>query len=270
MSSLDPLPPLVFLSQPTLDRPSIPTPLHSPMTTVRSVAHTRRLPDNKQIDEALSYAEEHSFVDLKKLSPEGRVLIDDTRDIIETLRMMVREKNADELFQNAVWASYAGDPSRAKQDGVVPVSKDDVKKDADQGGFSCVPAPCYRMLTAAAAHLRVLLTLFVTNSEFRKIFKDLGFVGRDIFATTASKAADKARPSQHQLDQVDQEAPSKQWIGADGQRLGTQDTPDVALKGPSGSEVRYHPKDAPSDAQYVCALASLPRSHFNQTALCRR
>jgi len=107
----------------------------------------------------------------------------------------------------------------------------------------------FATLIPAAAHLRVLITLFITNSEFRKILNDLGFVGRDIFATTAAKAADKARPNQDQLDQVDQEAPSKQWIGADGQKLGTQDTPDVAVKGPDGAEVRYHPKDAPSNAK---------------------
>jgi len=192
-----------------------------------------RMPDNHQIDKAMRYAEEHAIVDINKLSPEGRVLVDDTRDIIETLRMMVKEKNADEVIQNAVWASYAGDPSRAKQDNVVPVSKDDAKKDVDQ----------------AAAHMRVLITLFITNSEFRKILQDLGFVGRDIFASNAAKAAEKARPDQEQLDQIDKEAPSKQWIGADGQKLGTQETPDVALKGPDGSEVRYHPKDAPSDAK---------------------
>lgn len=91
------------------------------------------MPDNRQIDEALAYAIGHSPVALNSLSQEGRVLIDDTRDILETLRMMVQEKNADELFQNAVYTSYAGDPSRAKQDGVAPISKNDVQKDADQG-----------------------------------------------------------------------------------------------------------------------------------------
>jgi S-adenosylmethionine hydrolase len=105
------------------------------------------------------------------------------------------------------------------------------------------------VLIPAAAHIRVLATLFITNSEFRKLLNDLGFVGRDIFATAASKAADKARPSQQQLDQVDQEAPSKQWIGPDGQKLGTQDTPEIAMKGPDGAQVRYNPKDAPSNAQ---------------------
>ena len=93
------------------------------------------------------------------------------------------------------------------------------------------------------------MTLFITNSEARKLLNDLGLIGRDLFATAATKAAEKARPDQQQLDQVDQEAPSKQWIGADGQKLGTNDTPDVKLKGPGGSEVRYHPKDDPKNAQ---------------------
>lgn len=37
------------------------------------------MPDNRQVDKALGYAIEHSPMDLKQLSPEGRVLIDDTR-----------------------------------------------------------------------------------------------------------------------------------------------------------------------------------------------
>ncbi|KAI9637351.1 uncharacterized protein MKK02DRAFT_36365 [Dioszegia hungarica] len=192
-----------------------------------------RMPDNKQIDAALAYAQKASPVDLNKLSPEGRVLVDDTRDIIETLRAMVHEKNADELFQNALYTSVKTDVSHAKQSGVVPISKEDAKADGE----------------TAAKHLRVLLTLFVTNAEVRKLAKDLGFVGRDIFASTASRAADKARPSQQQLDQVDREAPSKQWIGADGKKLGPNDTPELQMKGPDGAEVRYNPKDAPSQAK---------------------
>jgi hypothetical protein len=38
-----------------------------------------RLPDNDQIDRAMEYAVNTSPVDVKKLSPEGRVLIDDSR-----------------------------------------------------------------------------------------------------------------------------------------------------------------------------------------------
>lgn len=51
---------------------------------------------------------------------------------------MVREKNADEVFQNAVWQSTSVDPRRAKQSGVAPISKDDAKSDADQGESTSV------------------------------------------------------------------------------------------------------------------------------------
>jgi hypothetical protein len=37
------------------------------------------MPDNKQIDKALSYAIENSPVDLHKLSPDGKELIEDAR-----------------------------------------------------------------------------------------------------------------------------------------------------------------------------------------------
>jgi hypothetical protein len=44
-----------------------------------------KLPDNHQIDETLKYVNTHSPVDTNALSPEGKNLIQDTRDIIETV-----------------------------------------------------------------------------------------------------------------------------------------------------------------------------------------
>jgi hypothetical protein len=44
-----------------------------------------KLPDNHQIDETLRYVHDHSPVDEHALSPEGKKLIQDTRDIIETV-----------------------------------------------------------------------------------------------------------------------------------------------------------------------------------------
>lgn len=104
---------------------------------------------------------------------------------------------------------------------------------------------------SAAAHLRVLATLFVTNAEARKLLGDVGIIGRDVFATAATKAAEAARPDQDRLQRVDQEAPSNQWVGADGQRLGPNDTPELQMKGPDGAQIRYNPKDAPGNASYV-------------------
>lgn len=150
---------------------------------------------------------------------------------------MINEKNHGELFQNFVWSTRKGDPTRGakSKSELMPASKGEYQADANQ----------------AAAHLRTLITLFATNSEARKLLHDFGFVARDIFATTASKAADKARPEQEQLDQVDKPAPSGEWIGPDGRRMGKNETPELQIKGPNGSEFRANPKDDPRHAKVV-------------------
>jgi hypothetical protein len=43
-----------------------------------------RMPDNDQINESLEYAIRMSPVDLSKLSPDGKLLVEDVRDILET------------------------------------------------------------------------------------------------------------------------------------------------------------------------------------------
>ena len=94
-----------------------------------------RMPDNAQIDETLVYLNKHSPIDVTKLSPEGQKLVSDSRDIIETARLMVKEKNADELFQNFVWHTSGTDFNKAKvdTDAATPIGKEDVKKDGQQG-----------------------------------------------------------------------------------------------------------------------------------------
>jgi hypothetical protein len=57
------------------------------------------MPSNVQIDETLKYVIDNSPVDKSKLSSEGQKLIQDIREIVETARLIVQEKNADELFQ---------------------------------------------------------------------------------------------------------------------------------------------------------------------------
>ena len=92
-----------------------------------------RMPSNEQIDRILSYVHQHSPVDTSALSPDGQRLVQDSRDIIETARLIVQQKNADELFQNFVWHTRDVDVSQAKKDpkDVVPVGKDKAKDDGD-------------------------------------------------------------------------------------------------------------------------------------------
>ncbi|CUA74610.1 putative protein C32A11,02c [Schizosaccharomyces pombe 972h-] [Rhizoctonia solani] len=188
-----------------------------------------KLPDNQQIDETLKYVNTHSPVDTNALSPEGKKLIQDTRDIIETARLMVAQKNADELFQNFFFHTQGTDFSRAKQDGdVVPVNKSDADKDKQD----------------AVKHLRTLLTLFATNSEARKLLSDFGLIGRDLFTRGASKALDSARPTPEQLAHVDDAAPSDQWKTTDGKIIGPNATPTLQVKNPAGEgDVQYHPHE---------------------------
>jgi len=188
-----------------------------------------RLPDNHQIDETLKYVHDHSPVDMNSLSPEGKKLIQDARDIIETARHIVNEKNHDEVFQNFIFHTQGTDLSRAKQDGsVLPVDKDTANRDGEE----------------AVKHLRTILTLVATNSEARKLLSDFGIIGRDLFARGAAKAADRARPTDEQLAHVDDAAPSDQWKSADGKIVGPGETPVLQAKNPvGGGDIQHHPHE---------------------------
>jgi hypothetical protein len=59
-----------------------------------------KYPSNAQVDESLTYAINNSPIDDSKLSSDGKQLVQDFRDIIETFRVIVKKKNADELMQN--------------------------------------------------------------------------------------------------------------------------------------------------------------------------
>ncbi|KAI0634782.1 hypothetical protein C8Q77DRAFT_1053762 [Trametes polyzona] len=189
-----------------------------------------RMPSNEQIDRFLNYVLQHSPVDVKDLSPDGRRLIQDTRDIIETARDIVREKNADELFQNFVWHTRDVDVDQAKKDPneVVPVDKEKAKNDGQQ----------------AVQHLRTLLSLVLTNAEVRKLLTDFSVIGRDILARTASKVAEKARPDEERLRQVDESAPRDQFVSEGGRLVGPDETPVLEARIPgTDTTVSQHPRE---------------------------
>lgn len=170
-----------------------------------------RMPTNEQIDTTLKYVLNHSPVPENELSAEGRQLIQDSRDIIETMRLMVKEKNRDELFQNFVWHTRDTDFDQAKKDpsDVAPVDKAKAKADGQQ----------------AVQHLRTLLSLILTNAEVRKLLSDFSVIGRDLLARGAGKVAEAARPDEEQLRRVDESAPKDQFITEGGRVAGPNETP---------------------------------------------
>ncbi|KAH8916527.1 hypothetical protein BT69DRAFT_767547 [Atractiella rhizophila] len=167
-----------------------------------------KVPDNNQVNGWLKELEKAvTPADQTELSAEGHVLVEDVQAILQTTRRIVREKNADELFQEFLWNTRGVEVQKGNlKDVSAPVDKEGVNKDAAQ----------------AAEHFRTLGKLVASNSEFRKLLKDSSFLGRDILADAFTKAANTTRPTEEQIADVDNPAPSNKWEGPKGQTFGAE------------------------------------------------
>ncbi|KAK0451135.1 uncharacterized protein EV420DRAFT_1561072 [Desarmillaria tabescens] len=157
-----------------------------------------RLPTNKQLDSWLNYALDHPPVETSTLSKDGQKLVADIQEIFRTLRNMIEEKNGDELIQNWIWQTREVEMSDISAGNVQGVDKEKAKEDVD----------------TATRHVRTLVNLVLTNSEFRKLIKDFSVVGRDL-------AAKVIAPSAKQLENVDESAPEGHFV-PDEERLETR------------------------------------------------
>ncbi|KAF7967775.1 hypothetical protein HWV62_33189 [Athelia sp. TMB] len=236
-------PPAALLSHPTFPQPNAPAKgfVVDPIIKADKEADIDRKirlygvieafrQGNAQIDETLRYFATNSLVDVNALSLDSKKLIQDARDIIETARVMVQEKNADKLFQSFVWHTRAVDVDAAKKysNDVLPVDKEKAKDDGQ----------------LAVQNLRTILSLVLTNSEVRKLLSDFSLIGRDLLARGASNAADGLRPDQQALANVDQSAPNDQFITEGGRAAGPNQTPVLEAR-VSGTDhtVTRHLKD---------------------------
>jgi hypothetical protein len=213
----------------------------------------------------LRYVLERSPVDQDQLSPEGRKLIQDCRDIIETARIIVQKKNSDELFQNFLWNTNSMDLSNGRKDPneVLPVEKSKVQDDRRQGmcRFSSSSSLLPNVRDAAARHLRTLGDLIATNSEVRKILSDFSIIGRDILARTASHAAESVRPDQDALTKVDRPAPLDQFEAGSSKQAGPNGSPEFQVRSASqtaGDAQQSEVIEAKAATEYVPALRRSP------------
>ncbi|GAA6030366.1 hypothetical protein JCM8097_009074 [Rhodosporidiobolus ruineniae] len=176
-----------------------------------------KLPSNDQAVKALDYAIEHSPIDDSKLSKDGKTLVEDVRNIIRTLKEIIVEKNDDEAIQSFIYHTRkVSTPSLSQvKDVSTGTDKNQMQNDGNQ----------------AVEHLRTLGKLIWTNAEARKLLKDVGLLARDVAADGAVKAAEVARPDEERLRQVDEPAPSNQWVGPNGEvRDHRQSVPDTGLQ----------------------------------------
>ncbi|KAI0148383.1 hypothetical protein GGR57DRAFT_239258 [Xylariaceae sp. FL1272] len=158
-----------------------------------------KVPSNDQIDVALN-----SFLASKaltnpspKLSSEGRELVADVRDVVKHAKHLLLSKNEGNLLQDFIWQTQHFDPNAVDTPNA-PLSKDAAKQHGDQ----------------ALEGLRTLGTLLITNGQFRKLLSDATILFRDMAGDAASNAANKVKPSEDKLAQIDQPADDHTWHDA--------------------------------------------------------
>lgn len=185
-----------------------------------------KLPTNDQIDSILAHINDSFLSNADALSPDGQKLVQDTSNIVDTLRALVREKNADEILQNFVWHTRDVNLDQAKKDpnDVLPVQGGKAKSDGQQ----------------AVQHLRTLLSLVFTNAEVRKLVNDFGVIGRDLLARGAEKVAQEARPSEDALRRVDEPGPEHTFVSEGGRKVGPNETPVRVDCSPSAFRLVSH------------------------------
>ncbi|KAL4811252.1 hypothetical protein BDV18DRAFT_7211 [Aspergillus unguis] len=155
-----------------------------------------KLPSNKQCDVALNSALASKALSSpsKELSEEGRVLVEDLRKVIEESKKLILSKNDGQLLQEFIY-------------GATQITADDVQKPDVAVGKETAEQDAAK----AREGLKSLGTLMITNGEFRKLLNDALVILRDIAGDASQKAANKVRPSEEQLSQVDQPAEDNVW-----------------------------------------------------------
>ncbi|KAM0513416.1 hypothetical protein ACHAPE_007880 [Trichoderma viride] len=191
-----------------------------------------KTPSNEQIDIALN-----SFLASKalsnpsnKLSADGQVLVEDAREVVKLAKQLLLSKNHGNLIQDFIWQTTHYDTQGLKSPNA-PLTKDTATRDKDE----------------ALEGLRTLGTLLITNGQFRKLLKDASVLLRDMVGDGAMNAANKIRPSDEQLNQMDEPALDNTW----------HEKPDLSKEGLKGQARTLYKGDPKQDAHDVVAAAAL-------------
>ncbi|KAF2453581.1 hypothetical protein BDY21DRAFT_355400 [Lineolata rhizophorae] len=175
-----------------------------------------KVPSNKQIDVAMnSFLESKALASpSKKLSPEGQKLVGEVRDVVEQAKLLLLTKNEGNLLQDFIWQTQqlSGTAGEAQKPGA-PVDKETAQQHGNE----------------ALEGLRTLGTLLITNGQFRKLLNDATIIMRDMIGDAATSTAKRAKPSEDQLNQLDQPAEDNTW----------HDVPDVKAMRENAKE-RYN------------------------------
>jgi hypothetical protein len=164
-----------------------------------------KVPSNKQIDVALNsaLASKPLSTPSKKLSSEGQKLVGDLKTVIEQAKILLLTKNEGNLLQDFIWQAEQITGAGTQLPGA-PVDKDTAKQHGNE----------------ALDGLRTLGTLLISNGQFRKLLSDASVLLRDIAGDAAQNTANKVKPSEDKLNQIDKPADDNTW----------HDTPELSAE----------------------------------------
>ncbi|KKZ61692.1 hypothetical protein EMCG_03801 [[Emmonsia] crescens] len=194
-----------------------------------------KVPSNKQIDIALNslLASDALSSPPDNLSLDGHTLIKDVRDVIENAKRLILVKNQGNLIQELIWdLEHIGERTTTQTPGI-SVDRDNVKQDR----------------TRATEGLQTLVTLLVTNGQFRKLLRDATILMRDMAGDAAQRAAVKIKPSEEDMAGIDEPAEENVW----------HDQPDLKMgkfKSQVKSQVGQKKEKASKDAQDAAEAAN--------------
>jgi hypothetical protein len=191
------------------------------------------VPSNKQIDVALNTALASKALNTpsKRLSSDGQRLIADLKLVIEQAKLLVLTKNEGNLLQDFIWQTEQISGGNAQLPGA-PVDK----QTAQQHGNEALDG------------LRTLGTLVLSNGQFRKLLSDATVLIRDIAGDAAQNTANRVKPNEDQLSQIDRPADDNTW----------HEVPDLSrqnLQSQAKSRIPFSKKDAQDAAGDVTQAA---------------
>lgn len=121
-------------------------------------------------------------------------MVADLKEVIKQAKHLLLSKNQGNLLQDFIWDCQQLDGGNANLPGA-PTDKETAKQHGNE----------------ALDGLKTLGTLILSNGQFRKLLDDALVLFRDMAGDAASNAANKVRPDEDRLNQIDQPAEDNTW-----------------------------------------------------------
>ncbi|KPI35148.1 uncharacterized protein AB675_1363 [Cyphellophora attinorum] len=159
-----------------------------------------------------------SLIAIKEAVQRGSRASRRLKEVIKQAKHLLLSKNQGNLLQDFIWDCQNLDGGNASLPGA-PTDKETAKQHGNE----------------ALDGLKTLGTLILSNGQFRKLLDDAIILVRDMAGDAASNAANKVRPDEERLNQIDQPAEDNTW----------HDVPDLSKDNIKGQVSSAYNKNKP-------------------------